>query len=390
MDTAYLTIIPIIPLYTDSVPVYLIQVSPRQTPASRAVRISGNHSKMTSTTYSVPLSPASLTHYRPTRLTRAANTSSTPATSTPPTVSSLNATPATFTINSSPPAKLKIKTLPHVNVASPPFPLGAWGRKVEHVADIAVPVGGKVVLNLLVDVDGLLQLEGHGGRRSGWDDGDGGDEDGGSRRSELENRVKETVERILALVSPPRPAADPGSRATRIASIDSWTDAQNKEQLGINHIASTSPSSFESSTESSLGCITLSPIIADITGTTALEVLLVTGKPTAALTSIDISLSWEPSETSPVVESDSEDADGKGEKPVLPDGNGDDDMLLLDDLLDATTLESQASPASRRQEKSHMGDRYEWVSQQLEGAMHRVIRIHMIRCATSHLSRGDR
>ena len=85
-------------------------------------------------TYTVPLSPATLTHFR----------SPQEAKSDP-----------TFL----PPAKLKIKIAPRVNITSPPFPQGVYGRKVEQVADIVVGVGGRVVVDVVVDAEGLAGCE---------------------------------------------------------------------------------------------------------------------------------------------------------------------------------------------------------------------------------------
>lgn len=90
-------------------------------------------------TYTVPLSPATLTHFRSPQEAKS--------------------DPAFL-----PPAKLKIKIAPHVNITSPPFPQGVYGRKVEQVADIVVGMGGRVVVNVVVDAEVLAGCEVEEGR----------------------------------------------------------------------------------------------------------------------------------------------------------------------------------------------------------------------------------
>jgi hypothetical protein len=109
-------------------------------------------------TYTVPLSPATLTHHR-----------------SPQDLQLVSRCTASASFSSSknlriPPAKVKIKIAPSVNIVSPPFPQGASGRKVEQIADVVVEFGGRVLINVDIDTGGLEQLDRGGGE---WERGVG-------------------------------------------------------------------------------------------------------------------------------------------------------------------------------------------------------------------------
>ena len=131
---------------------------------------------LTARTYTVPLSLANLTYHRP-----------------PQSRSFSSAEPPC-----DPPVKLKLKILPIVSIASPPFPQAAYGRKVEQVADIIVPIGGKVDITLDINIAGLLGD--NEDEQEIWGPGSGEGSDRTSDKKELAREIKATVERMFEAV----------------------------------------------------------------------------------------------------------------------------------------------------------------------------------------------
>lgn len=149
---------------------------------------------------------------------------------------------------------------------------------------------------------------------------------------------------------------------------------RNKEKLGLTRIV----------TSVSGNTISLSPAIGDTSGVSALDVLLVTGKPTATLAIIDLSLSWEAIE--PVPEEAKEGDSDTSSNPDPPSQQQrDDDLKLRDEPLDLLECDARPIAAITDPVKMRRADPLWWLSKQLEGAMHKIIKVHMIRSASDRV-----
>lgn len=134
--------------------------------------------------------------------------------------------------------------------------------------------------------------------------------------------------------------------------------------------------------DSADNAITLSPMTGHTSGSAALDTLLVTGKPTVVLERIDLSISWEATE--PAIDDGSETED-EGETRRLqsdPTTNPSqvllqarDNLLILDDAVDGTDTGQDLPLEAQRSVLDVDG----WTMRQLEAAMHKVIKVHLIR-----------
>ena len=145
---------------------------------------------------------------------------------------------------------------------------------------------------------------------------------------------------------------------------------QNKEKLGLTRVV----------LSDSGNTISLSPAIGDTSGVSALDVLLVTGKPTATLSAIDLSLFWEAIE--PVPEEAKEgDSDTDSNPDLRLSQLREDNPELRDGPLDLLECDARPIAAIADPVEMRRADPLWWLSKQLEGAMHKIIKVHMIRSA---------